>query len=78
MLQYYAKHFFAPILVAADLAENRSISINIISDLLYDVPNISLNIEIFKWDSLVPVDITTETITVVISFSNFYINVKKN
>ncbi|XP_065207395.1 beta-mannosidase [Planococcus citri] len=64
MLMYFAAKFFAPVLVAADHHSNGSITINVMSDLLEDIPNVILKTQIFKWNSLTPVDTFSDVITI--------------
>lgn len=69
MLQYFAKKFFNPILVSADISQNNSITISLISDLTHDVPDVVLKTEVFKWDSLKPIEATNEMVTLVNNFT---------
>ncbi len=74
MLHYYAAQFFSPVIVTADLNGKGMITINVISDLLVDMKNVEVQLEIYKWNSMVPVEISSQIITLVriIKF-NFYL-----
>lgn len=65
MLHYYAKQFFASVIVTGDLQSSGKITVNVISDLTYDLPNIEFRMDVYKWDSMNPVGTITEIITVV-------------
>lgn len=65
MLHYYAKKFFAPVVVTADLRNDGVIEINLISDSLDDAENVTIQIDIFRWDSMEPVNTFRDIITVV-------------
>lgn len=60
-MHYYAKDFFAPIIVTGHLTAARQLDVYLISDVLTTHYNATLNITIYKWSSLTPV--FTQTIT---------------
>lgn len=55
MLHYYAKKFFAPVIVTAHLQRDGEFSISLVSDLLEDLPNVELKLTVFRWSSWTPV-----------------------
>lgn len=65
MLHYYAKNFFAPVIVTSRLNSARDLDLYVISDLLTTTYNATLTITVYAWDSLEPVSIETNTVDVV-------------
>ncbi|KAK7576622.1 hypothetical protein V9T40_012908 [Parthenolecanium corni] len=64
MLQYYAKKFFEPVIVTGDLDRSGSITINVISDKLNDIPNAELLIYLYNWNSMTPVDTISHSLVI--------------
>ncbi|KAF2896968.1 hypothetical protein ILUMI_09207, partial [Ignelater luminosus] len=55
MLHYYAKNFFAPIILVGDLISDSRINVYVISDLMETVFNATITVNILRWDSFNPV-----------------------
>lgn len=55
MLHYYAKDFFAPIIVTPHLSISNELSIYIVSDRLYTLTNCTVEIRVYNWRSITPV-----------------------
>ncbi|KAF5301663.1 hypothetical protein FQA39_LY10710 [Lamprigera yunnana] len=55
VLHYFAKSFFAPVIVTTVVSVTKDMSIFVISDLMKIVRNTILKLSIYKWDSTVPV-----------------------
>ncbi|CAH0385284.1 unnamed protein product [Bemisia tabaci] len=51
MAHYYAKHFFAPILISARQMKSGTISMYVTSDLLTDIPSCEIIVDVHTWDS---------------------------
>ncbi|XP_029170747.1 beta-mannosidase [Nylanderia fulva] len=66
MLHYYAKDFFAPIIVTSHLSTSNELSIYVVSDLRYGSKNCTVEICVYNWNSTTPIftksfdDITIE------------------
>ncbi|XP_076638537.1 beta-mannosidase isoform X1 [Colletes latitarsis] len=54
MLHYYAKDFFAPIIVTYYVRET-NFAIYIVSDKLYPIDNITLEVNLYTWNNMKPV-----------------------
>lgn len=68
MLHYYAKDFFAPVIVTPHLSTSRELSIYVISDQLYPLTGYKVEICIYKWKSMKPIFTTSfSNITIVSS-----------
>ncbi|XP_071573784.1 beta-mannosidase [Temnothorax nylanderi] len=52
MLHYYAKDFFAPIIVTPHLSTSNELSIYVISDRLYTLTNCTVKLHVYKWESM--------------------------
>ncbi|XP_043477175.1 beta-mannosidase [Leptopilina heterotoma] len=57
MLHYFARDFFAPVIVSSRLSLARDLTIYIISDLHRPLKDLSLTLNIYKWTSIIPVSI---------------------
>lgn len=57
ILHYYAKKFFSPVLVSPNKVSDKVLDVYIISDLLYDVPDVELEVSIYSWDSFDPISV---------------------
>ncbi|XP_050445741.1 beta-mannosidase isoform X1 [Cataglyphis hispanica] len=55
MLHYYAKDFFAPIIVTPHLSISNELSIYIVSDRLYKLTNCTMEIHVYNWRSITSV-----------------------
>ncbi|KAK4886003.1 hypothetical protein RN001_002274 [Aquatica leii] len=64
MLHYYAKNFFAPIIITTEMSASKDMNVYIVSDLLKTFHNSLLNIGVYKWNSVAPVYETTIKIDV--------------
>lgn len=71
MLQYYAVNFFSPVIITADMNLNKTITVNVISDLTNNIVDAELRIEIYKWDSMIPVDTISKILTIVSILQSF-------
>lgn len=54
-MHYYAKDFFAPIIVTGHLTSSRELDVYVVSDVLTTFYNTTLNIFVYNWSSLQPV-----------------------
>lgn len=54
MLHYYAKDFFAPIIVTYYVA-GTDLAIYIVSDKLYTIMNTTLEVNLYTWSNMKPV-----------------------
>lgn len=54
-MHYYAKDFFAPIIVTGHLTAARQLDVYLVSDVLTTHYNVTLNITVYNWSSLTPV-----------------------
>ncbi|XP_018311835.1 beta-mannosidase [Mycetomoellerius zeteki] len=57
MLHYYAKDFFAPIIVTSHLSVSNELSIYIVSDRLYTLTNCTVKLHVYKWESMKPISV---------------------
>jgi len=55
MLHYFAKDFFAPIIVTPHLSISNELSIYIVSDRLYILTNCTVKLHVYKWESMKPI-----------------------
>ncbi|KAL0104054.1 hypothetical protein PUN28_017032 [Cardiocondyla obscurior] len=55
MLHYYAKDFFAPIIVTSYLSASKELSIHVVSDRLYNLTNCTIKLHIYKWEFMKPI-----------------------
>ncbi|XP_067207111.1 beta-mannosidase [Linepithema humile] len=55
MLHYYAKDFFAPVIVTPRLSVSDELSVYVVSDLLYVLANCTVEIHVYKWRTIEPV-----------------------
>lgn len=55
VLHYYTKKMFAPVLVSPEMSPNGLIMISLISDLLYDISDVRLVINVYRWDLMRPI-----------------------
>lgn len=51
MLHYYAKEFFAPVIVTPHVSVANELELYVISDLLTDLKHCSVDMNIYKWSS---------------------------
>ncbi|XP_066600799.1 beta-mannosidase [Prorops nasuta] len=54
MLHYYAKEFFAPIIVTSHLDESHKLSVFVVSDQLNQLENVKVTLTIYKWSLMNP------------------------
>ncbi|XP_017784004.1 PREDICTED: beta-mannosidase isoform X2 [Nicrophorus vespilloides] len=64
MLHYYAKDFFAPVIVTAHVLVNREINVYIISDLLHPVYDAKLTMYTYNWNSFNPIASVSRSVDV--------------
>lgn len=64
-MHYYAKEFFAPVIVTGYLTTANDLNIYVVSDLLTTTYNATLSVIVYAWDSLEPVSIETKIVDVV-------------
>ncbi|XP_046834343.1 beta-mannosidase [Vespa crabro] len=57
ILHYYAIEFFSPIIVTSHLSQAKELSIYIVSDKLYPINNCTLKLNIYNWNSMVPLHV---------------------
>lgn len=74
MLHYYAKDFFAPVIVTSRLSEARELTIYVISDLHRNLKDLSVTLNIYKWGSQVPLSVQNFTNIAVVSIVIFLKN----
>lgn len=55
MLHYYAKDFFAPVIITGHVTQARQLDIYIVSDLLTSLYNVTITINVYSWSSLEPI-----------------------
>lgn len=72
MMHYYAKDFFAPIIVTGHLTAARELDVYLVSDVLTTFYNVTLTINVYNWSSLKPVFVQ-KVITDIVSY-----DLKKN
>lgn len=70
MLHYYARNFFAPVIVTGHLTAANDVDVYIVSDLLTTAYNASLVITVYAWNSMEPVSVEKNIVDVV-SFCSF-------
>lgn len=54
MLQYFAKNFFAPVIIFGHIDEKKHLVITVASDLLTPIKDADALIQIQRWDSFKP------------------------
>lgn len=54
-MHYYAKDFFAPIIVTGHITAARNLDVYVVSDILTTFYNVTLNMYVYNWSSLQPV-----------------------
>lgn len=64
MLHYYAKDFFAPLIITSTVKTDRSVDIFLINDLL-PIYNASVFINVYNWKSFNPIDSINLTVNIV-------------
>jgi beta-mannosidase len=62
MLHYFARNFFAPVLVSPSVTSTGDLEIHLISDYLEDKETL-LKVSVYKWNSLTPINETLNTHT---------------
>lgn len=55
MLQYFAQNFFAPVIIFGHLDPERTLSVNVASDLQTPFKNAEAMIQVYSWCSFEPV-----------------------
>lgn len=61
MLHYFARDFFAPVIVSSRLSQAGDLTIYIISDLHRPLKELSITLNIYKWQSMMPVSVQNFT-----------------
>ncbi|KAF5274796.1 hypothetical protein FQR65_LT00379 [Abscondita terminalis] len=64
MLHYYAKDFFAPVIVTTDVNVLNDMDVYVVSDLVKPINDAFLIVNVYKWNSVVPLDTITLKINV--------------
>lgn len=59
MLHYYAKSFFAPVLVSPRLLSSGDVDIYLINDRFVPIIEGQITVDMFNWSSLMPIDSKT-------------------
>lgn len=59
MLHYFAKRFFAPVIISSEISVTNNLECYIVSDLMKRIQVVILTLSIYKWNSTLP--ITSET-----------------
>lgn len=49
MLHYYAKEFFAPLIVTSRVTKADELLVYVVSDLLNDLKNLTVEIVVYEW-----------------------------
>lgn len=73
MLHYYAKKFFAPVIIVPEMTSKNGVDVYIVSDLLKDV-HCELTVSFYSWDSFEPKSVLSHQEEVVISQVTFINN----
>lgn len=55
MLQYYTQEFFAPVIITGHINLQRTLEIYLVSDLLSPLFNLTVSVEVYRWNSFKPV-----------------------
>ncbi|XP_064073932.1 beta-mannosidase [Vanessa tameamea] len=55
MLHYFAKSFFAPVLVSPRLTLTENVDVYLINDRIVAIINANITVEMFKWNSFTPI-----------------------
>lgn len=72
MVHYFAKNFFAPILISPHLSNANHLSIFTLSDITEIIPNATLTMSVYNWDKIKPIHEENITLNIV------YIHVENN
>lgn len=67
MLHYYARDFFAPVIVTPHLSVSNELSIYIVSDVLYVLTNCTIEIRVYEWKAIEPVFIRSYNDIIIVS-----------
>jgi len=70
MLHYYAKDFFAPIIVTSYLSISNHLSIYVVSDQLYTLTNCTVKLHVYKWKSMKPIYMLAFNDIIIVSMIN--------
>ncbi|KAK4884761.1 hypothetical protein RN001_001032 [Aquatica leii] len=54
MMQYFSKHFFAPVIVTGDITLNGDLNVYVVSDLTHTIFNANVTMFVYNWDSMTP------------------------
>lgn len=65
MLHYFAKHFFAPILITGNLTIDNILKIFVVSDRITVIRNARINVSVYTWNSFTPIHDYSFTIDIV-------------
>lgn len=71
MLHYYAKDFFAPVIVTSYLSVSNELSIHVVSDRLYTLTNCTVKLRVYNWRSMTPVFTTSFDDIIVVSILSY-------
>ncbi|KAF5275066.1 hypothetical protein FQA39_LY07003 [Lamprigera yunnana] len=54
MMQYFSKHFFAPVIITGDLNASDDLNVYLVSDLTHTIFDVMITISVYKWELLSP------------------------
>lgn len=66
MLHYYAAEFFAPVIVTYYITYT-DLKLYIVSDKLYPIPNITLEVNLYAWNDMKPIQSHTYSNIIIVS-----------
>lgn len=55
MLHYYAKEFFAPVIITLHVSAANEVQLYVVSDKLIPIRNCKFAVNTYKWNSLTPI-----------------------
>ncbi|KAF5274136.1 hypothetical protein FQR65_LT04534 [Abscondita terminalis] len=53
MMQYFSKHFFAPVIVTGDVTSTGILNLYSVSDLPYPIFNVNVTVFLYNWNSMI-------------------------
>lgn len=65
MLHYFARDFFAPVIVRGHQKENGELDVYVISDKVVHIFNASVTVKVYSWDSFTPLHTDIVNVSVV-------------
>lgn len=70
MLHYYAKDFFAPVIVTSHLSASNELSIYVVSDREEFLRNCTVKLHLYKWESMKPIFVLSFNDITIVSMIN--------